>query len=658
LLRAFLGIRIYFVFRDYIDRVGFHVICRITVLCVCCLLALPVSAGDDLWEWVTPWPQGHNLYAAAIGGSVTVAVGERGTAITSTDGIEWRTRHTGGGYSLSDVVWANGLFVAVGGTVGFEISPGLGVILTSDDGINWIERHREDYLTLEAVVWTGTRFVAVGIGDRALVSSDGLIWSEVELGGSQFIWDLAWNGSQLVALGRRGYVFGTPTFFTSENGEAWQQIAIEREYAPSSIAVSGGRFVAVGSEHDALVSDDGMTWTEAPYDAPGELGVIVGGGDGFVATGWGVVGTSHDGFVWSTNERPREYRIGGLAWLGDGYLAVGEDGFMMSSPDGSEWTQLSTRFFDPWDSWEISGLATNGSTVVGVGEGGVVFTGKHGTEWELQWPAHSWLTSVIWTGSAFWAAGGKDVLRSVDGVQWSQIHNDSDIRLFDMDWNGSLFVAVGRHSTRVGDGWANRRVVLTSSDGDDWSSQYFDDEGILFTVGWTGSHFVAAGSGTVYLTSPDGVDWQRHTQPEDLELTNMASNGDRLVAVGGRWQAGGVIRSTTDGVHWVESALSEDEVSSFNDVTWTGTHFVAVPGSNADSILLSADGISWLSEFTGTGVYPLSVAGDERGLFIAGRDSQIIRRTKPLGNPVPPRRSGRRVEPVGEKLRVGPATQE
>jgi len=60
---------------------GVHVICRIVVLCVCCLLALPVSAEDELWEWVTPLPQGHDLVAAASGDGVTVAVGQHGSRV-------------------------------------------------------------------------------------------------------------------------------------------------------------------------------------------------------------------------------------------------------------------------------------------------------------------------------------------------------------------------------------------------------------------------------------------------------------------------------------------------------------------------------------------------------------------------------------------------
>ncbi len=100
-----------------------------------CLIAAPGLAGDQHWEWVTPTPQGHNLSDAASGHGVTVAVGGDGTAITSTDGGEWVMTHSDADYSLYDVVWANGLFVAVGGEVGFEFSPGLGVILTSENGV-------------------------------------------------------------------------------------------------------------------------------------------------------------------------------------------------------------------------------------------------------------------------------------------------------------------------------------------------------------------------------------------------------------------------------------------------------------------------------------------------------------------------------------------
>ena len=625
---------------------------RVSIVLLCVLIALPAVAEDQLWEWVTPTPQGHDLFAAAAGTGVTVAVGRNGTVITSTDSIEWRTSHTGAGYSLSDVVWGNGLFVVVGGQVGFEASPGLGVILTSSDGFNWIERHREDYLTLEAVIWTGTRFVSVGIGDRALLSDDGLAWSENQFEDTEFMLDLAWNGSLMVAIGRDGYWLGSPTFFTSENGDEWQQSPFNRDYAPSAIAASGGRFVAVGSEKDALVSDDGLSWVTAPYESSTELRGIVDGGDRFLATGNDVFGTSFDGYVWSVEERHTESRVYGLAWLGDGYLAVGEDGFMMTSPDGSVWTQLSQKSFEHSGTWEIDELAMGGSTIVGVGAG--IIRSRRGGEWVWRpSPGDVGPRSVIWTGSAFWAAGENGVVRSVDGVLWSQPLVDHDLRLYDIVWNGSVFVAVGWNPSS-GDG---RKLILTSPDGLRWLYQWFEQEDHFFTVGWTGSRFVVAGSGSNYLTSTDGSVWDLETWGEELNLIDTAWNGTRLVAVGSRSDVGGLILSTEDGIKWVESALPEDDVSSFDDVTWTGTHFVAVSRKSGDVIFTSTDGLSWISETTCTGVWPVSVVGDERSLFVTGRGLQIIRRTTPLADPEPPRRSGRQVLSGGKKLRMAPSIQ-
>ena len=408
----------------------------------------------------------------------------------------------------------------------------------------------------------------------------------------------------------------------------------------------------VGSWQKALVSDDGMTWNEAPYGTSDSLECIVSGGDQFLATGYGVVGTSLDGYAWSVEDQPTESPVRGLAW-GGGYLAVGDDGFMMSSPEGLEWTQLSAKSFDLSGSWEINELAKGGSMIVGVGEVGLIITSRHGTEWvQRSSPAESELHSVIWTGSAFWTAGSNGVLRSIDGVHWVQMLLDYDLRLFDIVWNGSLFVAVGRQSRLVDDSIETRDVVLTSPDGHDWVGRLFDLDENLFTVGWTGSQFVAAGSGSYYLTSPDGMTWQQRTQAEDLTLTDMAWNGDRLVAVGGRWGVGGLIRSTEDGTHWVESALPEDDVSSFDDVTWTGTHFVAVSRSSGDVIFTSTDGLSWSSETTGTGVWPVSVVGDDRSLYVTGRGLSIIRRTEPLQDLEQPRRPDRRVSPIVEKVRA------
>lgn len=619
---------------------------RVLVLIACCASALPASSDEPLWEWVTPTPQGHDLFAAAAGNGVTIAVGRSGTVIAGSDGNEWRTIRSGSEYSLLDAVWGNGLFVAVGGEVGFEFSPGLGVILTSADGVSWIERHRENHLSLESVAWTGSRFVAVGVGDRVLLSDDGIAWSEEPLGEVEYIYDVAWNGSSLVAVGRDEWWGGQPSHFVSEDGRNWQEFAFDVDaYGEASIAALGERFVVVGGEYDALVSDDGLTWTEAPYGILSDLEFIAAGTDRFVAVGNHSVATSFDGYSWAIEDRPFVSRTNGIDLVGDHFLSCGEDGFMMSSPDGQVWTQLSTRSFDLTGNWEINELATDGSTIVGVGEGAIIITGEHGTQWTRRGSsATSELNAVIWDGSAFWAVGRSRIIRSLDGVHWAEVYFDPDSDLRDIAQNGSLLVAVGRRS--------GRDVVLTSSDGHSWTARLFDLEGTLLTVGWTGSRWVAAGDGNGYLASSDGVSWQEHVHLLDVTLSDMAWDGHRLVAVGSRLEHGGAVYSTTDGLQWVESSLPEAPQSELRDVTWTGTHFVAVARAADPSMFVSEDGFSWSVESTETGLWPVSVGGDARRLYATGRGLQIIRRTEPLAGREPPRRPGRRVAPVGDAKRA------
>jgi hypothetical protein len=333
-----------------------------------------------------------------------------------------------------------------------------------------------------------------------------------------------------------------------------------------------------------LVSIDGLSWEEQTWEGIGRLHDVVSGRDGFLAVGDdGLVASSVDGYVWSFQDPPTDFDVRGVTEVDGGYLAVGEDGFMMSSPDGSVWTQLSEKAFDISGSWEINELATNGSTIVGVGEGSLIITGKHGTEWVRRYAPVSWgeLNSVIWAGSAFWAVGSPGVFRSIDGVHWVEMgHSPPNVTLYDIVWNGSLYVAVGRDPVPVG----GRKSVMTSRDGHDWSYQDLLFAYPLHAVGWTGSRFVAAGNGDLYLTSTDGEIWEQHAWPDSRDVTDMAWSGDRLVAVGGRLGVGGFILSTTDGIHWVECKLPIENVSDFDDVTWTGTHFVAVSRSSGDKV--------------------------------------------------------------------------
>jgi hypothetical protein len=47
------------------------------------------------WEWVNPLPQGNNLNSVIYGNGIFMAVGGKGTVLTSSDGVAWNVKNTG-----------------------------------------------------------------------------------------------------------------------------------------------------------------------------------------------------------------------------------------------------------------------------------------------------------------------------------------------------------------------------------------------------------------------------------------------------------------------------------------------------------------------------------------------------------------------------------
>jgi len=127
------------------------------------------AAGPlDNWHWRYPQPQANRLGSVAYGNGVFVAVGDRGTVMTSPSGSNWVAWPTLATNSLTSVVYGGGQFVAV--------SAG-GRAFTSSDGTNWSNWATPVSTNLNAVGFDGSRFVAVGAGGTVLTSYDAQIGS-------------------------------------------------------------------------------------------------------------------------------------------------------------------------------------------------------------------------------------------------------------------------------------------------------------------------------------------------------------------------------------------------------------------------------------------------------------------------------------------------
>jgi hypothetical protein len=605
-------------------------------------------------------PQGHTLTSIATGGATIVAVGAGGTILVTLDGVHWETRAATTEYVLNDVAYGNGRFVAVGGATGFEGSPGLGVYLSSADGWHWDETHRTEYFTPVAVTWNGSQFVAAGRAGRVLMSPDGETWSDHDLAVTEWdMVDLLWDGARYLAVGYENYFTGDLSLFTSTNGTSWEIQPLESECHPSALTFLDDLYVAVGGlwpgRPCVLTSEDGENWGWTSWEVLGLFRDVTQGNGGLLAVGVsGLVASSPDGYAWGFHEKPSGEDLLGLSWTGERFVTVGEYGLLLSSPDGLAWDALSSDSLELSDLVEIEDVAMGGGGFVAVGGYGVVVTSTDGTVWNRRpTAAPSGLHAVTATDFGYWAVGRYTVLWSATGENWNLVWYDENVNLFDVSWNGAIFVAVGWNPSSS----SRRSLVLTSTDGLAWSSQWLETEGPLLAVEWAGSRFVTVGALGLQFESADGITWHQRPLDESVELRDLAWNGDRLVAIGGISGVGSVVMSSSGDVEWDVATPSDGVGFDFDDLVWTGNRFVAVGKGNGNFVAWSVDGISWFSESSGTGLRLIAAGGDERVTFAFGRGGSIVKRKEPHPYTFPPRRSAGRMSPVTEKAATAGAHQ-
>jgi hypothetical protein len=328
------------------------------------------------------------------------------------------------------------------------------------------------------------------------------------------------------------------------------------------------------------------------------------------AVGKGLIMSSPSGSVWTVESSPTSKYLWGVAWSNPNdeaskFLAVGEDGIMLSSLDGSLWTALTPTVTDKylWDvtsfkktgqfvavgetgtvlltspsgtlissqtitSIYLSGVASDLSTIptlplVAVGENGAIYTSETGTTWQQRDSGTSnYLWDVAWAGDKFIAVGSNGtVLTSSDVVSWATRSSNVTNYLVQIACreDSHLCVAVGSGGT-----------VLTSSDGINWTTATSGTTSYLWSVAWSGEWFVVTGLDGTILISQDASTWTQISSVTVKNVTASARSDIEYAAVG----SGGLIMTSPTGSHW--DITSVGKPVDFNGIATNGIDFVAV----------------------------------------------------------------------------------
>ncbi len=145
--------------------------------------------------------------------------------------------------ALLAVAYANDLFVAVGER---------GTILTSTDGANWTVRDSKTQEALGAVAFHQSRFIAAGTHGVVLTSMDGASWSSSAPAPFD-VHGLASSVEQIVAVGNYG---SAGRLHVSSDGLSWPGVSLEFPQPLRAVAHGPGSFLAVGDAGLIVQSDD------------------------------------------------------------------------------------------------------------------------------------------------------------------------------------------------------------------------------------------------------------------------------------------------------------------------------------------------------------------------------------------------------------------
>lgn len=215
---------------------------------------------------------------------------------------------------------------------------------------------------------------------------------------------------------------------------------------------------------------------------------------------------------------------------------------------------------------------------------------------------------VIVGGGVYPYADGVKILRSANGVTWSNVtpSGTGNASFKDVCWTGSEFVAVGEDFDFGVSGWEG--VIYDSADGSSWTRRFETNAANtqLYCVATDGSGVVVAGgfSGTVIRRTSEGA-WSSVASgiPSTHGLRGAAHGDGTFVVVGHpNYQTGNeVVWTSGDGISWTDRTSGSGLPNAWedlNNVHYTGSLFVA-GGSYARARYSTDQGQNWLSNQTG-----------------------------------------------------------
>ncbi len=274
--------------------------------------------------WTNQSPAGitADIWGCTYANGIFAATTTQGQVLTSTDGLTWSSQTVASGTWLVSIAYGNGTWVAVGAG---------GTIQVSTDLKTWVNATAVTSNKLNGVLFGNGIFVAVGDSATIITSPDALHWTVQTVptgsGVTGFLHGITYQGADFLISGAE-----------AGNGTGPVDIAVILSMSSTPAAGTQDYPVTLAARSSGMTPDTAVNMPESLGNLEAILSVP--NVSPTVAVGWiGTVISSAGGNYEPTASVIPSVVYRGLAY-GNGYwVAAGEQGTILSSTDGINWTQ-------------------------------------------------------------------------------------------------------------------------------------------------------------------------------------------------------------------------------------------------------------------------------------------------------------------------------
>lgn len=325
--------------------------------------------------------------------------------------------------------------------------------------------------------------------------------------------------------------------------------------------------------------------------------------------------------TWSPATSPTTNALWSVGYGGGHFVAVGENGTIVSSPDGLSWT---SRVVGVPTAWLVAAAYGAGTWVV-VGDNGLILTSTDLSAWNLRASGTTARINGVAYGAGRWMAVAEsgELLTSTNASLWTALRPSND-RLHGVVHAYGQFVISGDNG-----------LVRTTIDATDYDEKVLPGSLFVEAVTYARRSFVAVGEAGFAVSSTDAVSWTTLTTGTDSHFRGVAEFNNQFIAAG---TAGTIATTPSPGSPWVRrssgtTALLTSVAASESMavvVGFGGTILRSAPAAAAPTIsagpgsLIESAGSNVLFQVSAGGSLPLSFQWLFNGQPIAGATSDRL----------------------------------